>query len=159
MASKALPNPSEGTTDKLLGQILSALEKQDKIKKNSDKILFYGQEEQTHQDEEHTKQLIETTGGKDKSKTIDEVADFAKEQTLSLKVQEELAEQEAQAKEDEKLFEEVKGKLGQIGESITNGLGNIVDKSYNALLHSTETGREQIGKGITELKNGISMKF
>ena len=69
MASKALPNPSEGTTDKLLGQILSALEKQDKIKKNSDKILFYGQEEQTHQDEEHTKQLIETTGGKDKSKT------------------------------------------------------------------------------------------
>ena len=127
MASKALPNPSEGTTDKLLGQILSALEKQDKIKKNSDKILFYGQEEQTHQDEEHTKQLIETTGGKDKSKTIDEVADFAKEQTLSLKVQEELAEQEAQAKEDEKLFEEVKGKLGQIGESITNGLGNIVD--------------------------------
>ena len=157
MASKALPNPSEGTTDKLLGQILSALEKQDKIKKNSDKILFYGQEEQTHQDEEHTKQLIETTGGKDKSKTIDEVADFAKEQTLSLKVQEELAEQEAQAKEDEKLFEEVKGKLGQIGESITNGLGNIVDKSYNALLHSTETGREQIGKGITELKNGIGV--
>ena len=158
MASKALPNPTnENSTERLLGQVLSALEKQNKMKKNSDKILFYGQEEQTHQDEEHTKQLIETTGGKDKSKTIDEVADFAKEQTLSLKVQEELAEQEAQAKEDEKLFEEVKGKLGQIGESITNGLGNIVDKTGAALLHSTKTGREQLGKGITELKNGIGV--
>ena len=158
MASKALPNPTnENSTERLLGQVLSALEKQNKMKKNSDKILFYSQEEQTHQDEEHTKQLIETTGGKDKSKTIDEVADFAKEQTLSLKVQEELAEQEAQAKEDEKLFEEVKGKLGQIGESITNGLGNIVDKTGAALLHSTKTGREQLGKGITELKNGIGV--
>ena len=157
MASKALPNPNDNSTEKLLGEILSALEKSDKLKKNSDKILFYGQEEQTHQDEEHTKQLIETTGGKDKSKTIDEVADFAKEQTLSLKVQQELAEQEAQAKEDEKLFEEVKSKLGQIGEKITSGLGNFADTAVDKLIHSTETGREQIGKGISELRNGIGV--
>ena len=49
---------------------------------------------------DEAKQLIETTGGKDKSKTIDEVADFAKERTtLSLKVQQELAEQEAKEKQ------------------------------------------------------------
>lgn len=157
MASKALPNPNENSTDALLGQILSALDKQNAMKKNSDKVLFYGQEQQTHQDEDHTKQLIETTGGKDKSKTIDEVADFAKEQTVSLKVQQELAEQEAKEKADEELFKETLTKFGELKEIIGTKLSEKLDNFHQGILHNTKTGGEQFKKGVNELKNGIGM--
>lgn len=157
MASKALPNPSENSTEALLGQILSALDKQNAMKKNSDKVLFYGQEQQTHQDEDHTKQLIETTGGKDKSKTIDEVADFAKEQTVSLKVQQELAEQEAKEKADEELFKETLTKFGELKEIIGTKLSEKLDNFHQGILHNTKTGGEQFKKGVNELKNGIGM--
>ena len=157
MASKALPNPNENSTDALLGQILSALDKQNAMKKNSDKVLFYGQEEQTHQDEEHTKQLIETTGGKDKSKTIDEVADFAKEQTISLKVQEELAEQQAKEKADEELFKETLTKFGELKEIIGTKFSEKVESFIEGVYHNTQTGSEQFKKGVNELKNGIGM--
>ena len=41
MASKALPNPTnENSTERLLGQVLSALEKQNKMKRTQIKFFF-----------------------------------------------------------------------------------------------------------------------
>lgn len=157
MASKALPNPNENSTDALLGQILGAIEKQSKDRENSDKVLFYGQALNTKNDEEHTKQLIETTGGKDKSKTIDEVADFAKEQTLSLKVQQELAEQEAKEKADEELFKETLTKFGELKEIIGTKFTEKVEQFVEGIYHNTQTGSEQFKKGVNKLKDGIGM--
>ena len=157
MASKALPNPNENSTDALLGQILGAIEKQSKDRENSDKVLFYGQALNTKNDEEHTKQLIETTGGKDKSKTIDEVADFAKEQTLSLKVQQELAEQEAKEKADEELFKETLTKFGELKEIIGTKFTEKVEQFVEGIYHNTQTGSEQFKKGVNKLKDGIGI--
>jgi len=155
MADARLPMANESTTDTLLGQILQALDKQNKLKKNSDKVLFYGQEEQIHADDEHTKQLIETTGGKDKNKTIDEVADFAREQTVSLKVQEEFARQEAQEQSEQDLFKDTLTKFGELKEIVGTKLVETMENFGSAIVHNTASGTEQFKKGVNELKNGI----